>query len=176
MKLKLNLISAADTLPPVEELADAARYGVEVLIKNHLRSRNNSRPPRGLMPKTNYYADAAESVTSATKNNQVEVTISQEGIALHYYGGRILPFKGKALAIPKHPTVYDQKPSEFDPSRMILNCVWPKGRTAGTLRHKESGEILYLLIPRANIPADRTVLPNETDITAAANNAMESII
>ena len=83
MKLKLNVISAADTLPPVEELADAARYGVEVLIKNHLRSRNNSRPSRGLMPKTNYYADAAESVTSATKNNQVEVTISQEGISLH---------------------------------------------------------------------------------------------
>lgn len=176
MKLKLNIVTPVDVLPPADELADAARYGIEVLIKNHLRSRNDSRPPRGLMPKTNYYADAAESVTSAAKNNQVEVTISQEGIALHYYGGTILPVKGKALAIPKHPAIYDQKPSEFDPSRMILNCVWPKGKTAGTLRHKKTGEIYYLLLPKANIPADETVLPPKDEMLSAANKAMESII
>lgn len=168
MKLKLNVISAADTLPPVEELADAARYGVEVLIKNHLRSRNNSRPPRGLMPKTNYYADAAESVTSATKNNQVEVTISQEGIALHYYGGTVLP-KKKALAIPLSPIVAGIWPSEAPGN---LDLFWPKNSSHGFLKDSNSSEILYLLVPKATIRADKNVLPTDEEFYSAAQEAI----
>lgn len=82
----------------------------------------------------------------------------------------------KALAIPKHPAVHDQKPSEMDPSRQILKLIWPKGKSAGTLRHKDSGEVYFLLVSKANIPADRSVLPTEAAMQDAATKAMESII
>lgn len=176
MTLKIHISPAVDVLPPAEELADAGRSGVEVLVKNHLIARNGSRPQRGAMPKTNFYDDAARSVTSRVNGNKAEVTINQVGVALHYYGGIVLPTNGrKALAIPKHPAVHDEKPSGMDPSRQILKLIWPKGKSAGTLRHKDSGEIYYLLVSKANIPADRSVLPTEAAMHEAAVNAMESI-
>ena len=79
----------------------------------------------------------------------------------------------KALAIPKHPAVHDQKPSEMDPSHQILKLICPKGSSAGTLRHKDSGEIYYLLVSKANIPADRSVLPTEAAMHEAATKVME---
>lgn len=78
----------------------------------------------------------------------------------------------KALAIPKHPAVHNQKPSEMDPSRQILKLIWPKGKSAGTLRHKDSGEVYFLLVSKANIPADRSVLPTEAAMQDAATKAM----
>jgi hypothetical protein len=177
MTLKIHISPAVDVLPPAEELADAGRYGIEVLVKNHLIARNGSRPQRGAMPKSNFYANAARSVTSSVNGNKAEVTINQLGVALHYYGGIVLPTNGrKALAIPKHPAVHDQKPSEMDPSRQILKLIWPKGSSAGTLRHKDSGEVYFLLVSKANIPADRSVLPTEAAMQDAATKAMESII
>lgn len=177
MTLKIHISPAVDVLPPAEELADAGRFGIEVLVKNHLLARNDSRSSRGTMPKSSYYAHAAESVSSSVKGNKAEVTINQRGVALHYYGGIVLPTNGrKALAIPKHPAVHDEKPSTFDPSRQILKLIWPKGSSSGTLRHKNSGEVYFLLISKANIPADRSVLPTEAAMHEAATKNMESII
>ena len=175
--MKLTIVPPIDALPADEELADKARSGIEELFKNHLLTRNNSRPTRGAMPKSNFYADAAESVTSSIDGNIAEITIGQKGVALHYYGGIILPTNGrKALAIPKHPAVHDEKPSAFDPSRQILALVWGKGKSAGVLKHKETNEVYFLLIPRATIPADETVLPTESATYEAATQAMESIL
>lgn len=177
MKLKLTFHPPANLLPPAEELADAGRFGIEALLRRHLQERNDSRPPRGAMPRSNYWAGAASSVRSSVSGNSALIWIDQVGVALHFYGGIVLPTNGhKSLAIPKHPAVHDKKPSEFDPSRQILSLVWPKGQTAGTLRHKQSGAVYYLLVPRATISADKTVLPTEEKMLDAANKAMESII
>ncbi len=175
--MKLTIVPPIDALPADEELADMARSGIEELFKNHLLARNDSRPSRGTMPKSSFYAHAAESVTSSIDGNVAEITIGQKGVALHYYGGVILPTNGrKALAIPKHPAVHDEKPSTFDPSRQILALVWQKGKSAGVLKHKETNEVYFLLIPRATIPADETVLPTESATYEAAAKAMESIL
>ena len=177
MTHKIYISPAVDVLPPDEELADMARSGIEELVKNHLLARNDSRPSRGTMPNSSYYAHAAETVSSSVNGNMAEVTINQRGVALHYYGGIVLPTNGrKALAIPKHPAVHDQKPSEMDPSRQILKLIWPKGKSAGTLRHKDSGEIYYLLVSKAKIPADPSVLPTDSAMYEAATKAMESIL
>lgn len=176
MNLKFTIPTVDDLLPRAEELADAWRFGIEVLIKKHLIARDESRPPNGLMPKSGFYANAAGAVRSSSSGNKAVVEIDQKGVALHFYGGIILPTNGhKALSIPKHPAVHDKKPSEFDPSRQILSLVWPKGNSAGTLRHKESGAVYYLLIPKATIPADPSVLPSEAEMLDAADKAMESI-
>jgi hypothetical protein len=177
LKLTISVPPKADFIEHPEILLDAWRGGLEVLIKRHLLERNRSRPSRAPMPKSSYYADAASAVTSAIVGSAAEVTIDHAGIALHYYGGIVLPTNGrKALAIPKNPAVHDAKPSEIDPSRKLLALIWPKGKTAGVLRHKDTNEIYYLLVKKATIHADENVLPSKGALLEAANNAMESIL
>lgn len=161
-------------VPPVridalneEFLAQAAARGILDLTREHLRARN-ARSSSGVMPKSNYYADAAESVTVGTDKNSATVTIDKEGVALHYYGGTVKP-KKKALAIPKSPIVAGVWPSEMGGD---LDLVWPKGKKSGTLRDKVSGEILYLLVPKVTIRADRSVLPSDEAYYAAASEAI----
>ena len=53
---------------------------------------------------------------------------------------------------------------------------WPKGKTAGTLRDKETDEVVYLLVPKATIPEDKTILPTESEMESAGMAAMEAIL
>lgn len=173
MKLTLTIPKAETDkiLPPEKVLADAASRGMFNLTRDHLRDRN-AKTAATHMPKSGYYADAAESVTRSADKSVATVTIEKEGIALHYYGGTVLP-KKKALAIPKSPIVAGIWPSELGDK---LDLVWPKGEKSGTLRDKASGEILYLLVPRVTIKADKSVLPSETAYISAAHEAiMEAI-
>ena len=51
MNLKFTIPTVNDILPRAEELADAWRFGIELLIKKHLIARDESSPPNGLMQK-----------------------------------------------------------------------------------------------------------------------------
>lgn len=162
-------------VPPVELdalgeefLADAAGRGIHNLTVEHFRRRNQKSNGDGIMPKSNYYADAAESTTVKAEKKTVTVTVDKEGVALHYYGGTVLP-KKRALAIPKNPVVAGVWPSELGGS---LDLVWPKGKKSGTLRDKATGKVLYLLVPKATIPADKTVLPTDEEYYNAAGEAI----
>ena len=109
------------------------------------------------------YRDAVEGAKAV-----VEVGAEADGAALHYYGGIVYPKQGKkALAIPVNPAVWDRKPSEFDPDRSRLSLAWPKGATAGTLRDKKTDEVYYLLVAKATMKADPTVLPDDNTIASA---------
>lgn len=177
MRFTLAIRDAEKLLPPDRELADAAGRGVSTLVKRHLIRRDSSAAPEGEMPKSGYYGQAADSVTTEINGNVAVISIPKEGMALHYYGGIVYPGAGKkALAIPQHPATAGKRAAEFDPSRTLLSLVWPKGEKAGTLREKETGDVYYLLVARANIHADPSVLPEESAILDAANFAMESII
>ena len=177
MRFTLAIRDAEKLLPPDRELADAAGRGVSKLVKRHLRRRGLSAAPEGELPKSGYYGQAANSVTTEINGNVAVISIPKEGMALHYYGGIVYPGAGKkALAIPQHPATAGKRAAQFDPSRTLLSLVWPKGEKAGTLREKETGDVYYLLVARANIHADPSVLPEESAILDAANFAMESII
>ena len=102
------------------------------------------------------------------KGNRGEITIEKEGAALHYFGATVLP-KKKALAIPLSPLVQDIWPSE-QPSGLEL--FWPKNSPHGFLKDKDTSELLYLLVSKATIPADKTVLPEDADILKAAEEAI----
>ena len=64
----------------------------------------------------------------------------------------------------------------MDPARRLLQCVWPKGKNIGVLKNKATDEIYYLLIKKASIPADKTVIPTEEALHEAAKKAINSII
>ncbi len=177
MRLSLRVPRNADVIPPRRVLAEAGGRGISNAIKRHLVSKDASTPPRGDFPKSGYYGDAASSVTTEMDGEIAVVSIPKEGMALHYYGGVVYPTSGhKALAIPKTAAAYGKRPAELDPARQKLALVWPKGEKTGTLRDKKSGEVFYLLVAKATIPKDESVLPPDGALYDAAGAAMESIL
>ena len=64
--MKLRLIDPESLIPDAHTAAEAAVRGVEVLIIDHLREKNDStQPNRYGLPKTNYYAEAAKNVAAS---------------------------------------------------------------------------------------------------------------
>ena len=175
MHLDLKITVPADILASDHELAQAAGRGVSNAVKRHLVERDSRGRSDGL-PRTGYYGDAAGGVTTEVSGNRAVITIHKEGVALHYYGGVVYPTDAKALAIPKSPATAGKRPKEFDPDRAKLALVWPKGETAGTLRDKETDEVVYLLVSKAKIKEDKTVLPTEDEMFEAGKSAMEAIL
>lgn len=176
MHLDLKITVPADILASDHELAQAAGRGISNAVKRHLVERDSRGRSDGL-PRTGYYGDAASGVTTEISGKTALITIHKEGVALHYYGGVVYPTDGhKALAIPKVAAVAGKRPAEADPDRSKFAIVWPKGKTAGTLRDKETNEVVYLLVPKATIPEDKTILPTEDEMVDAGKSAMEAIL
>ena len=177
MELRVVITDKELPLPSDRTLAEAGAAGMMDLIYRHLIQRNATSRRRAGMPKSDYWADAADSMQVNMEGSKGVVTIDKEGAALHYYGGVVYPSAGKkALAIPVHPEVWDQRPAGFDPGREKLSLVWPKGEKTGTLREKKTGEPYYILVAHATIPADRSVLPTEDALMDAARSAMEGVL
>ena len=113
------------------------------------------------------------------------VEIAKEGVALHYEGGTVRPDAGgKALAIPLDASVYGKKPSEWSGFRRgdepgdddVLSVFWPKNSAHGFLKERDTGNLLYLLVPSVTIRADRSVLPEDGELLDAAQEGiMEAV-
>ncbi len=164
--MKIRLIDPESLIPDAHVAAEAAVRGVEALIIEHLRKKNDgTRPNRWGMPKTNYYADAAKNVEASVDGATVRVEIDHPGLAMHYEGGTVYP-KKKALALPIDPAVAGIWPSEYSQDHKLFKTP------GGALGDAETGKILYILLPRATIPADPSVLPTDTEIFGAVEEAL----
>ncbi len=164
--------------PSRSDALEAAARGVSNLLIAHLRDRNRSRPAKtNGMPKSNYYADAARSVTTSLDGSTATVSITKEGINLHLHGGTVRPDNGhKALAIPVDPSVAAMWPSEAGGKKNPAHAlVWPKGKSTGRIINREDGRTLWVLVPQVTIPADPTVLPSHLDLVSAAINAVREL-
>jgi len=170
-------VTHADLLPPDNVLAEAGARGVSNLIVRHLRARPANR--RGF-PSSGYWADAAESVSVKPGSGGVAaVEVAKEGVALHYEGGTVLPKEGgKALAIPLDASVYGKNPRKWSGFRRgdepgdddVLSVFWPKNSAHGFLKERDTGNLLYLLVPSVTLRADRSVLPEDGELEAAARD------
>lgn len=164
--MKLRLIDPERLIPDAHVAAEAAVRGVEALIIEHLRKKNDgTKPNRWGMPKTNYYADAAKNVEASVDGATVRVEIDHPGIAMHYEGGTVYP-KKKALALPIDPAVAGIWPSEYSRDHRLFKTP------GGALGDADTGKILYILLPKATIPADPSVLPTDTEIFGAVEEAL----
>lgn len=170
MELKLKIKDPERQLLGNEDvMMQAASAGVEALLREHLEQKNQGTAPnRYGLPKSNYYSEAAKHVESEVNGKRVTVEVDYPGIALHYEGGTVYP-KKKALAVPINPAVAGIWPSEYDEG---LTVVWKKGDSHGRLIEKEGGRTLYLLLPKATIPADKSVLPSDEEVLNAAEAAI----
>lgn len=168
--MKLKILNPDVMAPDAKLCAEVASRGIEVLVIQHLRDKNNSTAPnRYGLPKTNYYAEASNSVFASTDGKTAYVEVDHPGIAMHYEGGTVTP-KKKALAVPIDASVAGIWPSELGGE---LNLVWPKGSSHGFLKDPETSDLLYMLLPKADIPKDETVLPTDGEIFSAVEDALE---
>ena len=154
-------ISQKDTL-------GAAARGISKAVIRRLRERNrHTAANRNGLPKSNYYAQASDSLTTVVSGTEAEVQIRQPGIALHWKGGTVRPKPGKkALAIPVDPAVAGIWPSEYSRDHELVTMP------GGSLRDAKTGDILYILLPKVTIPADKTVLPTDEKILSEAEAAV----
>lgn len=77
-----------------KEIGQRVAPHLQALFQDHLRALN-ARSGR-----SNFYAHAAEHTTAFGSDAGIIVRIIAQGIAQRYFGGRIDPVVGKALAIP----------------------------------------------------------------------------
>lgn len=164
--MKLRLIDPERLIPDAHVAAEAAVRGVEALIIEHLRKKNDgTKPNRWGMPKTNYYADAAKNVEASVDGATIRIEIDHPGLAMHYEGGTVYP-KKKALAIPIDASVAGIWPSEYSRDHQLFKTP------GGALGDSETGKILYILLPKATIPADPSVLPTDEETLKTAEEAV----
>jgi len=165
-----------DVIPDKRTLVEAGAAGISDLVVEHLRARNQSAKHAPGMPRSNYWSEAADSVQTEMNGDVGTVSVSKEGVAIHYYGGVILPTGGKkALAFPVNPAVAGMRAAEYDPTQEKLDFVPGQKGRAPTLRDKETGEVYYVLITRQKFQPDPSVLPSESAMYAAAMGAMQSV-
>ena len=172
--MKLRLIDPERLIPDAHVAAEAAVRGVEVLIIEHLRNKNDgTKPNRWGMPKMNYYADAAKNVEASVDGATVRVEIDHPGLAMHYEGGTVYP-KKKALAIPIDASVAGIWPSEANAyaNEDEYALIWPKNSSHGFIKDVEQNQLLWLLIPKATIKADKSVLPTDEETLKTAEEAV----
>ena len=172
--MKLRLIDPERLIPDAHVAAEAAVRGVEALIIEHLRNKNDgTKPNRWGMPKTNYYADAAKNVEASVDGATVRVEIDHPGLAMHYEGGTVYP-KKKALAIPIDASVAGIWPSEANAyaNEDEYGLIWPKNSAHGFIKDVEQNQLLWLLIPKATIKADKSVLPTDEETLNTAEEAV----
>lgn len=168
--MKLRLIDPERLIPDAHVAAEASVRGVEVLIIQHLRNKNNAtQPNRYSLPKTNYYEVASKNVAAGVAGNKVNVEIDHPGISMHYEGGTVYP-KKKALAVPVDPAVAGIWPSAYSRDHQLFKTP------GGALGDAETGKILYILLPKATIPEDKTVLPTDAEIFGAVEEALKEVV
>ena len=164
--MKLRLIDPERLIPDAHTAAEAAVRGVETLIIAHLRNKNDgTKPNRYGLPKTNYYADAAKNVEASVDGATIRVEIDHPGISMHYEGGIVYP-KKKALALPIDPAVAGIWPSEYSRDHKLFKTP------GGALGDADTGKILYILLPKATIKADKSVLPTDEETLNTAEEAV----
>lgn len=182
MNLRLTISPEAvrDAMPPDRDLLDAAARGMVVAVRRHLREKNSRTPPKNGFPKSNYYAEAGDTARGSVEGGSAVVEVGPDdpngpgsGIALHYYGGTVYP-KKKALAIPISPAVAGIWPSEAGAfaNEEEFAMIWPKNSAHGFIKDAERNELLWLLVPKATIPADPDVLPTDDEMLSAAERAV----
>ena len=175
----VRAILPPDFIPGDRLTAERAGLRVADLVIKHLRKKNGETKPSPFgLPKSNYYDEASDTVQTETSGNTFVVSVGTDstdrnapglGISLHYEGGTVYP-KKKALAMPINPAVARIWPSEYSQSHKLFKTP------AGALGDAETGEILYILLPKATIPADPTVLPTDEEIADAATLGMAQVM
>ncbi len=121
--------------------------------------------------RTNYWNDAKNATSFEISGDTVTVVTSQIGAALHYYGGTVTPTKAKYLTIPAAPEAHGKSASDFQDLVVLFGRGGkPYGLGTnervgfGTTGRESQHRVIFWLVEKATIPADPSVVPDETTL------------
>lgn len=173
-------------------LHEAMAAGVEQRVSEHLLAKNS------LSPNSGFYASASKSTEVQADSAGAMVMITKRGMALRYYGGRVLPgktissFTGKrttTLAIPSENVPMAGKEGRKGPREMGILAFIPskKSGTVGVLVEgemknrvrkpgqrvvpKDGGKLMYVLRSWTDHKEDKSLLPTIASLLTAATDA-----
>jgi hypothetical protein len=155
-----------------ETLLEAAAAGTAEAVRSHIEKRNDTPNKLG-GTRTNYWNDVAASTFYRVTAPDFTVGVDHVGAALHYYGGTVKPLQSKFLTIPADPIAHGRRAREFGNLQPVMF-----GRNLGALIDAEQEEFtpIFWLVPEANIRADKSILPTDNDLVAAATAAAEDAL
>jgi len=149
----------------------------ETFVTDHLFGLANTRHKAGHM--FNFYAAAADSVSSETYEGDAIVRIQHEGLALRYFGGIVKPsgrpslVTGRPIRMLAIPTdeAEEHTPGDYSGLFLIKSRKLGKAYLAGKKPNGMIG-ILFRLVPQTVHQADATVLPAAGKLLDNAMNAI----
>jgi hypothetical protein len=177
------------------ELRRAMGRGLANRVKDKFIELQSSRPNKRNWPRQNYWAQAARSVSQPKlQGDAITVSIAQPGLAARYLGPtEIKPVAHKFLAIPARAEAYGTRPIDARWTGKLKFAVLPRGGPvlllaanimrvvksgarkgrevfAGKNQPATSGEggVMFWLRRKITMPQDKSVLPTEAEMQAAA--------
>jgi len=162
-----ELEALGERLADRKGLHEVLGRSVEGSLRDHFADRQNEPNKRG-WPKQQFW-DRIRNRTafSGATESEASVVIADRAMAAKVYGARIVPKEKKMLAIPLRAEVYGVMPRAKTIPGLFL---WKSPRGNLFLAAKEQGgkalRIFWLLVSRANVPADPKALPSEAVVGA----------
>jgi len=153
-----------------QEMNEVIAEAASTVVFDHLIELNQSRSNSLGGKRANFYANAAESITTKATSRKAEIAITEQGFALRYYGGTVRPTKAKALAIPARSEAYGLSPRE--PAVPDLSIFYFKGQSAFAGLQDEEGRVWYWLTKKTEHDPDPSVLPSPDSLETAAADAL----
>lgn len=129
---------------------------------------------KDLFPKSNYYSESADSVTTKVSGDSATVSIEKEGAALHYYGGTVRPKRGKALAIPLDPDVASICPSEL-PKIPCSSSSRKRVRLSSPIKTPPISSISSTLYPQSSPALPAAILDGSVPFDKALTKAAQEL-
>jgi hypothetical protein len=183
MQIRLSILATSGELfDQLRGLVASAVLTAEIaeseaaLFKDHLTERNALPNKRG-WPKTNFYAQAAESTFPFSDDQAAYVVVAQEGFRQRYFGGTIKPVVRQFLAFPVTASAYGKKPREFTLKVQYLKKeIAPEGRAGTYLVRDGAGPNpvpYFRLVKKVTQQGDPTVIPSEQEILDVARETLE---
>lgn len=152
------------TAPASEVAAAGAAYAVKDRFGELASSRHRSAAP------FNFY-DAAADATTVDGN---KIIVAKTGIRQRYYGGDITGKGGKHLTIPLNDAALQGPARDFEDLFLI------RSKRGNKLLVYQSGkdEItpLFLLKRTVHQDADHSILPTDSDMSAAMHDALDGYL
>lgn len=172
----------------------AAGLAIADLAKVHLLKLNRARPNKLGGQRTNFWAQAANSIQppSITEGGTVLVKIPHPGLAQRYYGGEIKPANASRLTIPAQSKYYARRAREFPNLRYArfarsgaeaLIEAAPAAQNPHKARFQKASSvkpmndrIAFWLRKQVSQQPDPSVLPPRAEVEAAARSAIQNHI
>lgn len=166
----------------VKAMLDASARAMSNTLIRHFRAKNGTPNAKGFK-RSNYWSQAADSVTTRVEPDAAIAEVRKEGVKLHLLGGTVRPKNGhRAMAIPADPSVAGMWPSEYAGKNGGVKTflVWKDGEKTGFIGTKgsdpEHPRILWWLTGATHHKADPTTLPEKSEMAAAVQRACKAVL